>query len=78
MPPCSVIALLQVKTRQIWGDKVYTGDSDIVAVLMHQGYYAHYLAHPPSQVGPKHLPGQYPSMFNQHSPGVCSGGECST
>ncbi|KAG1661847.1 hypothetical protein FOA52_011614 [Chlamydomonas sp. UWO 241] len=30
----------RVKTRQIWGDGVYTGDSDIVAVLMHLGYLA--------------------------------------
>ncbi len=38
----------QVKARQIWGDGVYTFDSDLVAVLMHMGYYAHYLSHPPS------------------------------
>ena len=40
----------QVKTRQIWGDSIYTGDSDIVAVLMHLGYFAHYLSQPPPQV----------------------------
>ena len=37
-------------TRQIWGDSIYTGDSDIVAVLMHLGYFAHYLSQPPPQV----------------------------
>ena len=29
---------------------VYTPDSDVVAVLMHMGFYAHYLPHPPSSV----------------------------
>lgn len=38
----------RVKARQIWGDGIYTFDSDLVAVLMHMGYYAHYLSHPPS------------------------------
>lgn len=38
---------MQVKARQIWGDIIYTADSDLVAVLMHMGYYAHYLSHPP-------------------------------
>ena len=40
----------QVKARQIWGDMVYTSDSDVVAVLMHLGYFAYYLAHPPACV----------------------------
>lgn len=40
----------QVKSRQIWGDTVYTSDSDLVAVLMHMGFYAHYLSHPPNTV----------------------------
>lgn len=40
----------QVKSRQIWGDLVYTPDSDLVAVLMHLGYYAHTLSHPPANV----------------------------
>lgn len=40
----------RVKTRQLWGDRIYTGDSDVVAVLMHLGYYAHYLAQPPAQI----------------------------
>lgn len=31
---------VQVKARQLWGDLVYTDDSDLVAVLMHLGYYA--------------------------------------
>ncbi|GAX79723.1 hypothetical protein CEUSTIGMA_g7164.t1 [Chlamydomonas eustigma] len=32
----------KVKTRQLWGDKIYTGDSDIVAALMHMGYFANF------------------------------------
>lgn len=39
-----------VKTRQLWGNLIYTGDSDIVAALMHMSFVAHYLSHPPSQV----------------------------
>lgn len=31
---------VQVKSRQLWGDEVYTDDSDVVAVLLHLGYYA--------------------------------------
>lgn len=30
----------QVKSRQLWGQDVYTDDSDLVAVLLHLGYYA--------------------------------------
>ncbi len=40
----------QVKARQLWGDHVYTDDSDIVAVLMHLGYYATNNTSNPSQV----------------------------
>ncbi|GFR40958.1 hypothetical protein Agub_g1622 [Astrephomene gubernaculifera] len=40
----------RVKARQIWGDTIYTSDSDLVAVLMHMGFYAHYLSHPPNTV----------------------------
>mmetsp|Transcript_27769 Transcript_27769/g.70787 ORF Transcript_27769/g.70787 Transcript_27769/m.70787 type:complete len:333 (-) Transcript_27769:359-1357(-) len=40
----------RVKSRQIWGDLVYTPDSDLVAVLMHLGYFAHNLSHPPNTV----------------------------
>jgi hypothetical protein len=29
----------QIRGRQLWGTDVYTDDSDIVAVLMHTGYY---------------------------------------
>lgn len=32
------------------GTDVYTHDSDVVAVLMHQGYYSHALAAPPPQL----------------------------
>jgi hypothetical protein len=31
---------LQVKSRQLWGEDIYTDDSDLVAVLLHLGYYA--------------------------------------
>lgn len=40
----------RVKARQVWGDTIYTADSDLVAVLMHLGYFAHYLSHPPQAV----------------------------
>lgn len=41
----------QVKARQIWGDHDgYSPDTDIVAVLMHLGYYAHNLTNPPPNV----------------------------
>lgn len=32
--------LAQVKSRQLWGEDIYTDDSDLVAVLLHLGYYA--------------------------------------
>ncbi len=31
----------QVRARQLWGSDVYTEDSDLVAVLMHCGYWFH-------------------------------------
>ena len=31
--------MLQVRSRQLWGNEVYTQDSDLVAVLMHQGFF---------------------------------------
>lgn len=59
----------QVRARQLWGHDVYTQDSDLVAVLMHTGYYSPALAQPPSAVAEvrailKTLPGQksYPSV----------------
>ena len=30
----------QVRARQLWGTDVYTEDSDLVAVLVHTGFYA--------------------------------------
>jgi hypothetical protein len=42
-----VCVLSQVKGRQVWGDLTYTGDSDLVAVLMHMGYYTPSLSHTP-------------------------------
>ena len=41
-----------MKARQIWGDhdEGYSPDSDIVAVLMHIGCYAHNLTQPPPNV----------------------------
>ena len=35
-------------TRQLWGTDVYTSDSDLVAVLMHCGYYNHAQAQRPA------------------------------
>ena len=28
-----------VRSRQLWGNEVYTQDSDLLAVLMHQGFF---------------------------------------
>ncbi|KAF8067216.1 rxt3 [Scenedesmus sp. PABB004] len=36
----------QVKSRQLWGEDVYTDDSDLVAVLLHLGYHASNAAAP--------------------------------
>lgn len=47
---CLTCVKSQVKSRQLWGDMKYTSDSDIVAVLMHLGYYAHFLIQAPSLV----------------------------
>lgn len=59
----------QVRARQLWGSDVYTQDSDLVAVLMHTGYYSQALVQPPSAVAEvratlKTLPAQksYPSI----------------
>mmetsp|Transcript_7483 Transcript_7483/g.14721 ORF Transcript_7483/g.14721 Transcript_7483/m.14721 type:complete len:344 (-) Transcript_7483:231-1262(-) len=38
------------KGRQLWGDLIYTADSDLVAVLVHEGYYAHFTSQPPLPV----------------------------
>ncbi|EIE23592.1 hypothetical protein COCSUDRAFT_66002 [Coccomyxa subellipsoidea C-169] len=38
----------QVRARQLWGNEVYTQDSDLVAVLMHCGFYNHALSAPPA------------------------------
>ncbi|KAG1671779.1 hypothetical protein FOA52_000156 [Chlamydomonas sp. UWO 241] len=45
----------RVKTRQLWGDCIYTSDSDVVAVLMHLGYFPHYLPSAPPQVQELHV-----------------------
>lgn len=37
----------QVRARQLWGNEIYTHDSDLVAVLMHCGFYNHALSAPP-------------------------------
>eukprot|EP00899_Mesostigma_viride_P006932 jgi/Mesvir1/1623/Mv05062-RA.4 len=37
----------QVRARQLWGTGTYTDDSDIVAVLMHMGYYTPMASGPP-------------------------------
>ncbi|CAK0783186.1 hypothetical protein CVIRNUC_006385 [Coccomyxa viridis] len=38
----------QVRARQLWGNEIYTQDSDLVAVIMHLGYYNHSIASPPA------------------------------
>ena len=36
-----------MRARQLWGNEIYTQDSDLVAVIMHLGYYNHSIASPP-------------------------------
>ncbi|KAK9828391.1 hypothetical protein WJX81_002975 [Elliptochloris bilobata] len=40
----------KVRARQLWGNIVYTQDSDLVAVLMHNGYYNHSLQQQPASM----------------------------
>lgn len=40
----------QVRSRQLWGVDVYTQDSDVVAVLLHTGYFSPTLASAPSSI----------------------------
>ncbi|KAL2635097.1 hypothetical protein R1flu_006576 [Riccia fluitans] len=40
----------QVQGSQLWGTDVYTDDSDLVAVLMHTGYYIPNANSPPSSI----------------------------
>ena len=49
----------QVRARQLWGNIVYTQDSDLVAVLMHNGFYNHSLQQPPASMAevPSPAPG---------------------
>ncbi len=35
-----------MRARQLWGNDIYTQDSDLVAVLMHLGYYNHTITTP--------------------------------
>ena len=39
-PSPAVSLARQVRARQLWGTDVYTEDSDLVAVLVHTGFYA--------------------------------------
>ena len=39
---CAVSTNRQVRGHQLWGTDVYTSDSDLVAVLMHCGYYVQF------------------------------------
>jgi hypothetical protein len=43
-----------VKSRQLWGDGSYTDDSDLVAALMHGGYYAAATSAVPQSVASLH------------------------
>ena len=45
----------QVRARQLWGSDVYTEDSDLVAALMHAGFYSISLPAAPPSVRP-HCP----------------------
>uniref|UniRef100_A0A061S8E9 Histone-deactylase complex 1 n=1 Tax=Tetraselmis sp. GSL018 TaxID=582737 RepID=A0A061S8E9_9CHLO len=45
----------KVKARQLWGTDVYTCDSDVVAIIMHAGFYSHLLANPPTSVSEAHV-----------------------
>lgn len=63
----------QVKARMLWGTDVYTEDSDLVAVLMHMGYYAYSNALPPANVvevralvRPMPSRDTYPGLFRNH------------
>ncbi|GAQ81795.1 hypothetical protein KFL_000910150 [Klebsormidium nitens] len=49
-PEAITLANKQVRVRQLWGTDVYTDDSDLVAVLMHTGYYTPSNAPPPPSV----------------------------
>ncbi|CAG9462020.1 unnamed protein product [Pedinophyceae sp. YPF-701] len=40
-----------VKTRQLWGCDVYTQDSDLVAAIMHMGFFSYKNGSPPHNVG---------------------------
>mmetsp|Transcript_2528 Transcript_2528/g.5261 ORF Transcript_2528/g.5261 Transcript_2528/m.5261 type:complete len:401 (-) Transcript_2528:375-1577(-) len=40
----------QVRARQLWGTDVYTDDSDLVAVLMHTGFYLPAASPPPPAI----------------------------
>lgn len=40
----------QVKARQLWGCDVYTEDSDLVAVIMHMGFFSTNAGQPPYTV----------------------------
>ena len=51
IPPLSMApSNLQVRARQVWGNDVYTEDSDVVAVLMHTGYYSIAQPHAPVSI----------------------------
>lgn len=47
----ALTACNQVENRNLWGDVIYTCDSDLAVALLHQGYYSQNHMHPPNQVG---------------------------
>ncbi|GMH35835.1 hypothetical protein BSKO_03703 [Bryopsis sp. KO-2023] len=73
-----------VKSRQLWGDRTYTYDSDVVPVLIHQGFYRNLSERPPEIVVEVQCvltfqPGQtyYPSATRNRlcsRPWACSSG----
>ena len=54
-PPTHPPTRRQVRARQLWGDGIYTDDSDVVAVLMHMGFYAYSLSAPPPHLVELHV-----------------------
>jgi hypothetical protein len=50
MGGCIATTVRQVRARQLWGTDVYTDDSDLVAVLMHTGFYLPAASPPPPAI----------------------------
>ena len=76
-----------MRARQLWGNIVYTQDSDLVAVLMHNGFYNHALQQPPAGMAEARRPrvpaplrprrGGGPAVL-PHDPATDNDGRCCT